>query len=118
MGGFGEFFQQWLQQNGQGMGSPADQGQSNDYLNKYNQMNSQSQLQSDQNRFTRAHSNEMADREFAMGTGMSANHDQFQAPMQMGEMAAMARAFTPQRPFREDMPIGFGARYIQQLLGG
>lgn len=122
MGGFYEYFQQWLQQNGQGQGQGPISGMfdPNSIQNnaKYDQVSSEKNSGYNLQNMRQSADNAAADRQFAMGMGLSANHDQFQAPMQMGEMASMAKAFTPQRPFRDDMPIGFGARYIQQLLGG
>ncbi len=125
MGNFGEFFSQWLQQNGNGMGSQADQGSAAGFLNQFNQMNSDAQLQNNSQgfqknmaQFNQGQSDAAHDKQFAMSQGMQSYHDQFQPPMDFGSMMAMAKSMTPQRPFRDDQPIGFGVRYIQQLLGG
>ncbi len=127
MGVFEEFFNQLLNQSSLAgmnsgnstpyMGQQVGKGEINaqKYMTGYNQMNSPNQLQKEK----KGQADAAWDKQFAIGQGLQSYHDQFQPPMSMEGLAGMTRAFSPpQQPFRNDMPIGFGARYIQQLLGG
>jgi len=126
MGPFAEYFNQLLNQSSLAglnsgnstpyMGQQVGKGDidAEKYMTGFNQANSPSQLQ----RQNQGASDAAHDRAFALGNGMSSYHDQFQAPVDFTSFMSMARGMTPQQPFRNEMPIGFGARYIQPLLGG